>query len=80
MPSVALLAFSADESGDKLSCFAGVPSTCDNLSADEWVAAALEPCGGRGGGKKDAAQGTAPGVDRVGEAVEAARAFASAKL
>ena len=79
-PTIAFLAFSADVSGDKLSCFASVPKDVEGLAANEWVTAALEPCGGRGGGKKESAQGTAPGVDGIDAALDAARSFASGKL
>lgn len=56
-----VLCFSEDEpgSGGKVLCFAIVPEAPQQagLAANEWVQAALSPCGGRGGGKKDAAQG-----------------------
>ena len=46
------------------------------FSAKAWLNAALEPLGGRGGGKPTFAQGSAKGDD-AGAVVAAARAFAA---
>ena len=76
--SVAVMAFSEDDSG-KLVCLAVVPPACPlDIKADDWVNAALAPCGGRGGGKGAAAQGQAsgPSADDKAAALEAAAAFA----
>jgi len=56
----AALALSVDEESGKLMGVAHVPShLTDKLPANEWLMAALAPCGGKGGGKADAAQGQA---------------------
>ncbi|CAM9654586.1 unnamed protein product [Phaeothamnion confervicola] len=70
----------ADGTG-KLLAFALVPEgKGDGATADAWLRAALEPCGGRGGGKGTAAQGTAPDAAGIGEAMAAAKAFADANF
>jgi len=80
-PGVALLALSAAADGEKLICFAAVPATLrERLHAGDWLRAALEPCGGRGGGKPTMAQGTAPNVAAAAGAIAAARAFAQSAL
>ena len=81
--SMAVLAFSEEEpgSGGKCLCFAYVPSDASgDLAANEWVNAALERCGGRGGGKKDAAQGQAGASAELGAARAEAERFASGAL
>jgi alanyl-tRNA synthetase len=49
------------------------------LRADEWMKAAVEPYGGRGGGKPNAAQGQAPDPSKLEEALRAADAFARSR-
>ena len=76
-PGVALLGLSTAADGGRLSCFAAVPADLQQkMRADEWLRAALEPCGGRGGGKPGQAQGTGPDVGAADDALEAARSFA----
>ena len=80
---MAVLAFSQEEpgSGGKCLCFAYVPGNDDSsLAANEWVNAALACCGGRGGGKKDAAQGQAGSSEELDAARAEAEAFAAAAL
>ena len=60
----------------KVACVASTPAT-GALQADLWLAAALAPCGGRGGGKHSFAQGSAPDAGALPAAIEAARAFAT---
>ena len=80
-PGLALLALSAAADGGKLVCFAAVPAELQaQLPAGDWLRAALEPCGGRGGGRPTLAQGTAPNVAAAGVAVAAARVFAQSAL
>ena len=81
--SMAVLAFSEESpgSGGKCLCFAYVPSDCCTdgekaLAANEWVNAALQCCGGRGGGKKDAAQGQAGDSTELSAARVTAESFA----
>jgi alanyl-tRNA synthetase len=66
----------SEEAGGRFTAFAFVPSDASSASsirADDWVAAALAPCGGRGGGSAESAQGQATsGID---DALKEARAF-----
>jgi alanyl-tRNA synthetase len=82
-PDVAFLGISEEEpgSGGKVLTFASVPdAVTDAIRADEWVRAALEPCGGRGGGKPGNAQGQAQECRDVSVIVDAAKAFAEQKI
>ena len=70
-PNMAFMGISEEEpgSGGKISCFAVVPvedGDGGGLRADEWVRAALEVCGGRGGGQARRGPGSGPGVRRRG--------------
>ena len=62
----------------KLLAFALVPPELveAGMKADDWIRAALEPCGGRGGGKPGNAQGQAKECSDVAAVEEAAAAFA----
>lgn len=63
---VAALALSVDEVSGKLMGVAHVPDhLAGKLAANEWLMAALAPCGGKGGGKADAAQGQAASGKQV---------------
>ena len=73
--SHAMLVLAADAHG-KVACVASTPAT-GALQANLWLAAALAPCGGRGGGKPSFAQGSAPDAGALPAAIEAARAFAA---
>lgn len=60
---------------------AGVPAaTAGKLKANEWVNAALEVLGGKGGGKPVLAQGQGPEVAKAPDAMAAAEQFAALKL
>jgi alanyl-tRNA synthetase len=48
-------------------------------TAKDWVTAALAPAGGKGGGRDDGAQGTAKGVEKLGEILAAGAAFGKEK-
>ena len=48
------------------------------LKADEWLRAALDVCGGRGGGRAASAQGQAADAVDMGKGIEAAKAFYTA--
>lgn len=64
----------------KTACaLAVVPAGC-SIDAKEWVNAALEPCGGKGGGKANRAQGAARDPTNIAQALEAARAYAQSNL
>ena len=60
----------------QVACAASTPDS-GALQANQWLAAALAPCGGRGGGKPSFAQGSAPDAGALPAAIEAARAFAA---
>ena len=76
-----ILLLSRSAGGDRVSCLAVVPaSRAAQADAREWVNAALEHCGGKGGGKADRAQGAAKDASGFDKAVAAARAFAAGKL
>ena len=65
----------------KALAWAGVPViSTGKLPAGDWVKAALELLGGKGGGKPGQAQGQGPNIDKINEAVQAATAFAALKL
>ena len=82
-PQLAFIGLSEEEmgSGGKIMAFAIVPEDLIDagLKADEWVRAALEPCGGRGGGKPGNAQGQAKECDDVAAVVSTAISFAEEK-
>ena len=61
-PAVAVFAV-AGGAGPKLSAFCAVPPGHAIASAPAWLGAALDPLGGRGGGKPAFAQGSAPNGD-----------------
>lgn len=77
---IALLATSSD--GAKLLVIAAVPAAKQAaLKAKDWVAAVMAACDGKGGGRDDAAQGTAKDAPGKAAAVHAAgEAFAVGKL
>jgi alanyl-tRNA synthetase len=83
-PELAFLGLSEEEvgSGGKLAAFALVPESAveTGLKADEWIRAALEVCGGRGGGRPENAQGQAPQCSDVEAVVAAAESFANSKV
>lgn len=61
--------------------YAGVPDALTKkLNAGEWVKAVLAVLGGKGGGKPAVAQGQAPGIDKVPEALGLATQFARQRL
>ena len=50
------------------------------MDAKEWVNAALQPCGGKGGGKPNRAQGAARDASNIAQAHTAAIEFAKSKM
>ncbi|KAJ1628730.1 hypothetical protein T492DRAFT_908163 [Pavlovales sp. CCMP2436] len=50
------------------------------LSAKEWMVDAIAPAGGKGGGNVQRAQGASRDATEMAKCVEAATAFATAKL
>ena len=65
---------------DKVIAFAYVPPSAAGLAANSWIKSTLESCGGRGGGKADAAQGQASGVEDLSPIRAAAVACAESAL
>ncbi|MCA9310688.1 MAG: alanine--tRNA ligase, partial [Phycisphaerales bacterium] len=78
----AIMLISADEEEGKVSIVANVPEALVSagLKAGDWVREISAICGGKGGGRPDAAQGGGTDPSRVGEALDKARAFAAGKL
>lgn len=59
----------------------GVPEKLvQTLPAGEWVKAALAPLGGKCGPNVKMSQGQGPNVEKVSDAVEAARSYATNQL
>lgn len=82
-PDMAFLGISEEEpgSGGKVLAFAMVPDALveGGLNANEWILAALDNCGGRGGGKPNNAQGQAKDCENVDAVISAAITFAESK-
>jgi len=83
-PDCALLILSSerdDPPSGKLAILCVVPASRNQLNAVEWVNAAGAPCGGKGGGKPNHAQGAARECsDKMKEVIEAAKDFAQKKF
>ncbi len=78
---VAIALVSVDEEKGKLMVYVAVPPALEaaGLDCKAWLAAALAPVGGKGGGGKGGlAQGQASDCSKAGEALAAAQAFAAA--
>ena len=71
----ALLLVSADESADRFMVVAFSPKGMKDVDCKAWVLAATEGTNGKGGGKKDSAQFTVPGVGSIDGVLEKARSF-----
>jgi len=80
--NVAFLGMSRDDEPEgKTLVFAFVPDDMQNvIKADEWVKAALESVGGRGGGRVGNAQGQAPPGADIQVVEEVAREYLSARV
>jgi alanyl-tRNA synthetase len=81
-PESAILLMSADEAEGKVAIAADVPKVMQDkgLKAGDWVRAAAEACGGKGGGRPDFAQAGGKEPARLPEALRAAKAFAGARI
>eukprot|EP00884_Botryococcus_braunii_P001847 jgi/Botrbrau1/11663/Bobra.168_2s0018.1 len=80
-PSLPLIIFTADAEKGKALVYAGVPTDVSKkLPAGEWVKAALDLLGGKGGGKPTSAQGQGPLLEKLPDAIKAATAFADSRL
>jgi alanyl-tRNA synthetase len=61
----------------KALAYTGVPADLAKIMpAGEWLKAALDLLGGKGGGKPTVAQGQGPHIHKVSEAMDAAKAHA----
>jgi alanyl-tRNA synthetase len=78
-PKKAVMLVSPDVEGNKIAILAVVPEALikRGLKAGDWVKAAAEACGGKGGGKPDNAQGGGADVSKLKETLSAARTFAA---
>ncbi len=81
-PRHAVLLISPDAEGGKLNILAqSTDATIKRgLSAGDWVKVTAAACGGKGGGKPDAAQGGGTDVSKLKEALMAAKSHAFGKL
>ena len=78
-PESAVMLLSADRDAGKVTIVASVSEAriAAGLKAGDWVRLAASACGGKGGGRPDSAQGGGTQPEKIGEAVEAARAYAA---
>ncbi len=76
----AVMLIGVDEAEGKIAIVANVPEEFvkAGLKAGDWVRAASAACGGKGGGRPDSAQGGGTEVEKVSDAIEAAKKVASA--
>jgi alanyl-tRNA synthetase len=77
-PRSAVMLFSPDEVEGKVSIVAAVPMALihKGLKAGDWVRAASEVVGGKGGGRPESAQGGGTNLARVKESIELAGNYA----
>jgi alanyl-tRNA synthetase len=71
----ALLLVTADEESDRFMVIAFAPKGMQDIDCKAWVTAATEGTNGKGGGKKDSAQFTVPGVSSIDGVLEKARGY-----
>ena len=81
-PRSAVMLLSPDEAEGKVSIIAGVPEGLvkRGLKAGDWVRAAAEVVGGKGGGKPSTAQGGGTEVGKTREAITVAQRYAAKVL
>jgi len=81
-PESGVLLIGVDDGEDKIAIVAKVPDSLikRGLKAGDWVRAASEACGGKGGGKPDSAQGGGTGAKKAGIVNDAASEFARAAI
>jgi alanyl-tRNA synthetase len=81
LPDVAVFALAEDEVADQLCCITLTPEALQGtLPANEWCNAGMTVASGKGGGKKDRAQGNAKGRTASNKVCEAAAICAHDKL
>ena len=67
-----------DAGKGKALAYTGVPADlAKRMPAGEWLKAALDVLGGKGGGKPTIAQGQGPHIHKLSEAMDAAKAHAN---
>lgn len=71
----ALFLVSADAETDKFMAIAFAPKGMDDIDCKAWATAATAGTEGKGGGKKDSAQFTVPGVSNVDAVLEKAKLY-----
>jgi alanyl-tRNA synthetase len=78
----AVMLLGVDSGAGKVTIVAGVPQALigKGLKAGEWVKAASEACGGKGGGRPDSAQGGGTQPERVDDAIRAASDYAASRM
>jgi len=78
----AVMLLGVDSAAGKVTIVAGVPQALigKGLKAGEWVKAASEACGGKGGGRPDSAQGGGTQPERVDDAIRAASDYAASRM
>lgn len=80
-PEIAIFALGMDENSESLTCITSVPAELQAVvPANEWCTAGMTAASGKGGGKKDRAQGAAKGLTGANKVCEAAAIFAHDKL
>ncbi|DBB11178.1 hypothetical protein WJX82_002672 [Trebouxia sp. C0006] len=76
-PKLPVIMFSTDQGKGKALAYTGVPADLAKIMpAGEWLKAALDVLGGKGGGKPTVAQGQGPHIHKLSEAMDAAKAHA----
>ncbi len=81
-PKSGVMLLSPDSDEQRVSIIAVVPKNLQSrgLKAGDWVRTAAEACGGKGGGKPDAAQGGGTDPTKVTDAITAARRYGTETL
>jgi len=80
-PEMAVFALGTDEGNDSMTCITSVPEALQGLMpANEWCNEGMKVASGKGGGKKDRAQGAAKGIAAANKVCEAAAIYAHDKL
>lgn len=82
LPASSVMLLGVNEEEGKIAIVAKVTEdgVSAGLKAGDWVRAASEACGGKGGGRPDSAQGGGTDVSQVRDAVSVARSLAAEKL
>jgi alanyl-tRNA synthetase len=80
-PDVPALYFGVDRNASKVSIMGSSPKNLiSKLNASEWVQEVSRICGGKGGGKPNFANGQGSDLNKLDEAVKAAKEYAASRL